>query len=368
MPEIDYNKSNVKVNKVNYDYPKLSLAKDEKARILLIEKSPSFEWTHELKRPMIENGQPVMEMTAPMRGEPKSVNKMDFLSRPVCLGDAGILDDAGLDPKNCPMCELARKNPEATKAPVRRFATHIIRYKTKGGSFNLITPFQPELLVWSFTERMFGQLADFRDEWTDLRRHDLLISCGNAKFQNYEINVAKDAAWLENEDTKTLTRAIYDGGKIEDLSIACGRKTELRWIETDLDKIAEAWADVAAARGHSNPTSSLDADLGALAAEEDWATPKAEPVAAKAKAKAAPAKAAKAEAKADDLDDLFDVGDDAPAAKEPISDIADDDLAEPAAEPEEAPAPVATKAPVKKPAVKSAAEASVDDELDALLG
>lgn len=348
MPELDYAKENAKVSKVDYNFPKLSLKKDEKARILLIEKNPVYEWTHELKRPKIVDGEPAMEMTTPLRGEPKQVNTMEFLSRPICLGDAGTLDNDGYDPANCPMCALAKRNPDAVKAPARRFATHVIRYRTQGGKFDLLNPFAVEVLVWSFTERMFAQLAEFKEEWDDLRAHDLLVECKNQNFQNYEINVAKSAAWLEDEERKALVKSTYAGGRIEDLTIACGRATERRWIDSDIEKIEEAWAQVAQFTRTSSNFKSAAGDIDALAAEEKkWA--KEAPAADEAPTKPEP----KVDAAVDELDALT-----APTAETPVDSSAIDDLDNI----EASPAKEKPKAEAKAPTV------SVEDDLDALLG
>ncbi len=346
MPEIDYGKENTKVSKVNYDYPKLSgLKKDEKARILLIEKNPVYEWVHELKRPKIVDGAPVMETAKRKDNSEYQKHTMDFLSRPICTGDAGVLEEDGIDPKGCLMCALAHRNPDAAAPPARRFATHVLRYATKGGTHNILQPFQVELLVWSFTERVFAQISDFKEEWGDLRAHDLLIECKNQQFQNYEINVAAKAEFMEDEERRELVKRVYAEQRIADLSIACGRQTEERWIRSDVEKIEEAWAQVAAYNGKSAPARSMREDLDAIAGEERWADGKTEQEAAAEKPRSAPESSTQA---TDDLDGLFDGIADGP--KEPISD-------EPAAEPDEAPAKSS------KPA-----SSAVEDDLDALLG
>lgn len=347
MPEIDYGKENAKVSKVNYDYPKLSgLKKDEKARILLIEKSPVFEWVHELKRPKIIDGVPQMETAKRRDNSEYQKHTMEFLSRPVCTGDAGVLDEDGIDPKGCLMCALASRNPDAAAPPARRFATHVLRYATKGGTHSILMPFSVELLVWSFTERVFAQISDFKEEWGDLRAHDLLIECKNQQFQNYEINVAAKAEFMEDEERRNLVKRVYAEQRIEDLSIACGRVTEERWIRSDIEKIEEAWAQVRRANGRSEEATTMRDELDAIAGDEErWADGKTEKEAAAEKPSAA-----KSTQGSDALDSMFDGIEEGP--KERIS--AEED------EPEEAPAPKSTSAATKRDAVA--------DDLDALLG
>jgi len=372
MPELDYAKANVISKGPNFDFPKFGgMKKDEKARILMIEKAPTYEWTHLLQRPKIVEGVPIMKTVQRRDKTEYQAHEMDFLARPICLGDAGtISSEVGLDAKNCPMCALAKKNPDATGAPVRRFATHVIRYKTKAGTFDPLTPFNVECLVWSFNERMYGTLAALREEWEDLRMHDLMATCTNGTYQNMDINVANGAAWLEDDTRKKLVKDTYVSNRIEDLSIACGRKTELRWIESDLEKISEAWAEVAQFNRGAAKTSgsSLAEDLNSLEKDE---FPTAVELEKKTAAKPAAAKPAAAEpvaAKPDaDLDAMFDGIESGP--KEKISDGAEEldnlesSAAAPAEEAEPEPAPVAKKAAAKP----AAAASSVEDDLDALL-
>jgi hypothetical protein len=364
MPEIDYGKANAKVSKINYDYPKLKLGKDEKARIVLIEKSPVFEWVHELRRPKIVDGVPQMETKQRRDKTEYQDHVMDFLSKPICLGDAGTLDNDGLDPKNCPVCALAKRNPDATKAPVRRFATHVIRYQTRGGTYDITNPFSVEVLVWSFTERMFAQISEFREDWGDLRAKDLNLLCTNQTFQNYDINVASKTEYLTDDARTQIVKAAYANNRIEDLTIACGRQTEERWLLSDIQKIEEAWAEVSAIKRGSPSTTSLMDDLGAIAQQDgQWA---AQAPAADEPASSAPAQAVQQAQKpapaasSTDLDAMFDGIDTAPA-REKITD-------EPAAEEitPEAPAPEAPKSAPAAPA--PAAAANVTDDLDALLG
>jgi hypothetical protein len=147
---IDFDEANViKKGGGDYDFPKLKLtAKGDIARILLLE-SPTYEWVHTLNHPVIEDGIPVMQTKQTRRGEDYQVNKMAFVSRPICQGDDGILEEKGLDPKNCAVCAYAEENPDRMKAPERRFAMHVIKYNTKKNG-DIITPFGVQVLVWAF--------------------------------------------------------------------------------------------------------------------------------------------------------------------------------------------------------------------------
>ncbi len=364
MARVEFATENKKAT-TNYDYPKLKLKNGEYARILLLE-SPVVEYVHTLRKPQIVNGQPVMFMDERKDKTKFEANKMDFLSRPICLGDAGILDDKGSDPKNCPICALAKENSDMAAAPQRRFAMHVIRYKTKAGGTALITPYSVETLVWSFTDKTFNKIVDFKEEWGDLRKHDLTLGpCTNETFQQFDISVAAKAAWLEDDERKKLTAATFKENQIDDLSIACGSKKELKWVEEDLDAIRAAWAVVAGADASgTGDVGDLDAGiddlLGAETDEAGWS------------------KTGPDEDVTGTVDDLLgevEVEADAPAAEPEAVEESDEDLlGDLLGGEEEAEAPAAkpaAKAPAKKPAAKPAAKEApaADDapDIDSLL-
>ena len=324
MPRIPFDEEQ-KVVTTNFDFPKLKLKSGERARIILLE-SPVGEYTHTLRAPQIVDGKPV-EVTAERKdGTPYTDYKKNFLSRPLCLGDFSILKDQGADPANCPMCLMAKEHPDWVEGAKRRFAMHVVRYKTKAGGFSLVTPFAVEVVVWAFTDYVFNQITDFKNEWKDLRTHDLLLGpCTNETFQKFEINVGASAEWLENDERKQVTAETFRNQQIPDLSIACGSKKEKRWIEEDLAKIREAWGIV---EGRSTDTgqgqvsnTELSEDLAALLDNPPAAE---EPAPAAAPATAAPV---------EDLDDLLAATVTPAAAEEPA---AEEPAAEEVAEEEKA--------------------------------
>lgn len=249
MPKIAFKPEN-RVAKTNYDYPKLKLKKDERAKIVLLEE-PTVEYVHTLRKPRIVDGAPVMFTDKRKDGTEFENYVMDFVSRPISLGDFTTLEKDGLDVKNCPISRFAKDHPDWVQKPQRRYAMHVIRYRTKAGSFTIQKPFAPETLVWSFTDKVFNQIIDFQEQWADaggLQAHDLNLGpCTIEKFQQFDINVDPKAAYLDNGDAaKELTLETFKEGQIPDLAIACGSRKEERWIEQDLADIEEAWKAVEA--------------------------------------------------------------------------------------------------------------------------
>lgn len=173
MQRVAFDQKNKKLSPL--DYPKLKLERNQSARILCIEE-PVAGYVHTLRAPVIVNGVPKMVMAKGRDNSEYETYAMDFIGRPLCLGDPGILEDKGVDPKNCPACKLSAES-DMVKAPERRFAMHVIRYaiRATSGSFDVATPFSVSVVVWSFPDMIFNKLADIATEWGDLKQHDLLL-------------------------------------------------------------------------------------------------------------------------------------------------------------------------------------------------
>lgn len=360
MPRVDFAPENKQAVGTNYDYPKMKLKVGERARIIVGLEAPWSEYVHELRAPQIINGEPVM-VEVENRGKKSREPKMDFISKPICLGDATILADKGLDPKNCPVCRLAKEHPDMTGAPKIRYAMHIIRYRTKQGTWDVQTPFSVELLVWGFTAGRFNTIADIREEFGDLREHDLLLGpCEPPELmQKFDVKAGNKAVWREDKANTRLVLETFKNNQIPDLSIACGSKKKAEWLEQDVEKILERWDEFSAItrKASARDTSSLDEGLSNILDndEDDDINETLESV--------TPAKAsAKTEAD-DDLDSLLS-GDDAPTIAEVDEEESLEDLLSAAAGDEEPakPAKKRTTAAKSEPAKVTAPADDIDVE------
>jgi hypothetical protein len=261
MPKIEFSAAN-KVQKKNYDYPKLKLGKDERARIVLLE-DPIVEYVHTLRMPRVENGVAEKEIVKDWKQNDVEVIATDFVSNPLCKGRMDVLASSGLDPKNCPACAHAKAFPDQADAPKRRYAMHVIRYRTKAGSFEVASPFAVETLVWSFSDTIFNKIADFKEEWDNLEEHDLVLGpCTAPKFQKFDINISNKAEHLSSAERKALTRETFEQNQIEDLAIACGSDKRTEWLEADIDKVKDKWAEIRT--GKKSDDTDLDTDLNGL--------------------------------------------------------------------------------------------------------
>jgi hypothetical protein len=239
MPKMTFTDDNRA--KSQFDFTKLSLEKGERARITCIEGEPEFQFVHTLRAPQIVNGKAVMETkqvkTKSGDTEAREEMKTDFIGQHICIGDINILAEQGSDVKNCPVCK-ASKESDAVEAVKRRFAMHVIRYKTQPGSFVIQDPFQVELVVWAFTDNRFNQLIDLTKEWGNLQLRDLNLGpCDNKMYQNYDIQIAAKAEWLESDARKDHVKAVYQSNKLDSLDVALGRRLTREQVEEDLDRV-----------------------------------------------------------------------------------------------------------------------------------
>ena len=265
MPRVEFSEEN-KISTTNYDFPRLKLKKDERARIMAGLESPIMEYVHTLRAPVVENGRAVFETVTKFNGTKSEEYKMNFISRPLCAGDPAKLANNGSDPINCPVCKLAQEHPDMAKAPEPRYAMHIIRYRTKSGSFDIQTPFSVELLVWSFSPKVFNKIADIKKEFTSLQKNDLTLGpCTSENFQQFEISVGAKSEWTQDEERKKLVAQTFKENQIPDLSVAAGSRKERKWLDEDILKIQNAWNSIngTAPVGDSR---SLDEDLNDLVA------------------------------------------------------------------------------------------------------
>lgn len=234
MPRIEFSQDN-KVSS-GTDFPKLKLAMGEKARIVCIEE-PEAQYTHQLRAPELIGGKPVMETVKNKDGSTYEKMKLDFIGRPICLGDWDTVLEKGIDAANCPAC-AASKNGDV-EGPVRRFAMHVVQYNTKAGSYNLANPFGVSIRIWSFTDFVYGKLADLREEWGPLLKKDLNLECTNAGFQNYEMNVGNTTGYLDptHPERLELVKQTFAENQAKELADYCGRKTTASFMKIDVEKV-----------------------------------------------------------------------------------------------------------------------------------
>lgn len=239
-----------KVRQSSTSFPKLKLAYDEVVRVVCAEPGPTYEWIHSLQKPKISplDGKPKMIWVKKRNSEDQVQDyDMEFIGTPICLGDPDVLEEKGVDPAKCPACKLAG-DTDYVKPPVRRFAIHVLKYETKPGTPNLVTPFSVRCMVWVLSESRFSEVTQVLSEFAtdgqdpDPRKIDLILGkCESAAFQKYNIKAAQACALTASKENLARGVETYKENHAPDLSPFCGRKADLRYLTNDLSDISEAW-------------------------------------------------------------------------------------------------------------------------------
>jgi hypothetical protein len=265
MPQIDWTPEFKRTTNAEFDRLKLKVG--ERARIVALEK-PNFTWVHTLRAPKIVDGRATKVIKKRKDGTEFADWDMDFIGRPQCLGDHGIIADEGLDAKNCPVCARAKES-EQTLAPERRFAMNIIKYNTRADG-TPVNPFGCASQVWTFTEGIFNKLYGIAQEYGGLVGHDLILGPCEAPeaFQKFPITGGAKNLWETDETIKNNVLETQKNNRVEDLDGACGRKAEARWLKADIEKIAERWR-IAHGESAGDTSSTVKQDVASLKGELD---------------------------------------------------------------------------------------------------
>jgi len=167
-------------------FPKFDLKKDEIARVCVI--SPYFEATVR-----------------------HWVNRLGYVHCKAKVEKFQDLIDVERDggrPEECLMCELSLRPDlkDMVNLPLRHFATYVLRYHTDMRGNVLHGQMSYHLEVWLLSNKKYRELMSLRKEWGDLQTHDLEINCVEAKYQNFDISLKKEALWakLGKEEQKEV--------------------------------------------------------------------------------------------------------------------------------------------------------------------
>lgn len=244
MVQVSLNSSNRREGSFA-QFDKLKLKVGEKKRITLLDQGIEMAYVHAIRAPRIVNGEAVMEEKKRKDGSTWTDYAKDFISQPLCLGDLGILEDRGLDTKNCPACAQSQKGDQID-GPKPRYAVNVLVYNTKSGSFEVASPFSVNTVVWAFTENRFNELIDIAAEHGEtLKNADLLLGPCEApeNFQKFKIHTGA-AQWAVDEERAKIAITTLRENRFEDLEAAIGFKASRAKIEDDIETVIQRWRTV----------------------------------------------------------------------------------------------------------------------------
>jgi len=173
------------------DFPKLELKKDEIGRICILS-SKGWEVTvrHFVAGLGYVHCLAIKEAKTPV----------DLLK----------IETEGGAPDHCYLCKLASTGGSTLVGlPQRRFALPVLRYKTTLLGLPSPGALKYWLEIWIIGKRKYRQLRGILEEWGNFETHDLTLTCTDAKYQNMDIDVKKDALWLKEK------QAVFDYVKEE---------------------------------------------------------------------------------------------------------------------------------------------------------
>lgn len=242
MARMQFNSENVKSQHTKLN--RLKLDTGERARIVLMEEEPVVEYIHNIQMPEVQNGNVVMTNYTRKDGSVNEDYSYEWVGTQLCLGDFDVVSDAGTDGENCPLCKEAETGDQV-QAPRRKFAINILRYATKADSYETRSPFKVEALAWTFSDGMYGTLVELKNEYGDLKKKDLNLKCKVKQFQQYDIQVAAECQWLQ-EDNRAAAVEEYEGNKYsdEELTGGCGFSAKAERMRGDIRKIKSRWEEV----------------------------------------------------------------------------------------------------------------------------
>lgn len=228
------------------DFPKLRLTVGEKARISIVETAPEFAYVHMLRKPVLgDDGKFVMETRTNKRGS-YQVMTQEFVGQHFCFGDLQTLVKSGSDPDNCPTCRAAQ-DQEGIARPERRFAMHVLQYVCQPNSFNPAVPLSLRLVVWTFGDRRYNEMADLAESWKEhggLRFRDIELGPCQAPelFQKFDMRATPGSVWTSKEEWKQLGVATYKEQQVPNLEDCISRRVTQQQAQADIAKVAEAYA------------------------------------------------------------------------------------------------------------------------------
>lgn len=245
-------------------FPKIKLTeKGQKCRFTLIE-VPWREYVHYLKAPSFgENGKPQKEFKTRRNGDKYEDYKLEFLSSPICLGDEAVLQEKGMDPKNCPACEAAEKSGGDIPGPVQRFAVNVIEYGLRGNTWEVKKPFTADIKVWTFTGRIYDEIEGIQQQIGDLRKHDITLECEDPYWQRNKLAFQMEPGYKAAPQGYIKELLTTPGNKASDAQLkdACGRDVPRARLQDDCDHVLRQWRRLRNEGQESSYDTSTGADL-----------------------------------------------------------------------------------------------------------
>lgn len=274
-------------------FEKLELTTDEVARMVIPVEQADRVYVHTLEAPVVSGGEIKMETKQRKDKSTYEVIATTWVGRRQCLGDPEVIKNhGGIDEDNCPMCAAAKELGVPELIPEPRFALPVIRVTcTSKTSSEPQDPPGAKIYVLTLTAKQYSGLVSNFDSIRELydwgpehevkpNQADIIVKCADGEWKRYEWQPPKRRCWQQakNPEMFNLINRLW-GNKAnrptdEQLEAAIARPADRKWVEIDLAKVTDAWAEVRSIqrgekgeRRHQQPaeTAGANTDLGELA-------------------------------------------------------------------------------------------------------
>jgi hypothetical protein len=244
-------------------FEKLELTTGESARLVIPVADAECVHVHLLEAPVVADGQIQWEEKTRKDKSKYQVYATTFVGRRLCLGDPDYMKaNGGVDERSCPACAAAKEAGIKELVPDRRYAMPVIRITCT--SKTSTTPQDPpgaKIYVLSLTVKQYKELASnlgaIRElyEWPPEHpvkpsNADLVLYCVDGDWKRYEWKPPMRPAWTKkrnpalNQFIGALWGNVENRPTDEQLRLASGRTSDLRWLSIDVERVTDAWAEV----------------------------------------------------------------------------------------------------------------------------
>lgn len=244
-------------------FEKLELSTDEVARLIIPVDDADRVFVHTLEAPVVSGGEIKMETKTRKDKSTYEVIDTTFVGRRQCLGDPDVIKaHGGIDKDNCPMCAAAQELGVPELIPEPRFAVPVIRVTcTSKTSSEPQDPPGAKIYVLTLTAKQYSGMVSNFDSIRELydwgpehevkpNQADIILKCADGDWKRYEWQPPKRRCWqkAKNPEMFTLISRLWGNAANrptdEQLEAAIARPADRRWVEIDLAKVTDAWAEV----------------------------------------------------------------------------------------------------------------------------
>ncbi len=268
-------------------FEKLELTTDEIARLVIPVERADRVYVHTLEVPVVSGGKIQMETKTRKDKSTYEVPATTFVGRRQCLGKPDVIKNhGGIDEDNCPMCAAAKELGVPELIPEPRFALPVIRVTCASKTSS--EPQDPpgaKIYVLTLTAKQYSGLVTNFDSIRELydwgpehevkpNQADIIVKCADGEWKRLEWQPPKRRCWQQakNPEMFNLISRLW-GNKAnrptdEQLEAAIARPADRKWVEIDLAKVTDGWAEVRSIqrgekteRHHQQPAETAGANI-----------------------------------------------------------------------------------------------------------